>query len=225
MEEVVSVDVLDSDKPRVVAVTLCDARTGNELVKTTLIRVLATQQSVLRVLRKDYGVERVFCVQAWKIVEFGGKNVAHSLRLAHHTKLFCTTGCIEHDVRCTRCKRAPIIGTRFHVRKFAADLCEHCADQSHANIRRLLQPVYFPAVIHEGVWSVQKNHSLYSSVRDWLKSVDGPYSTDAEVDDALAQGAKPIDKDSFVAWKWPDSHACTSSKHLWAVCKEATSDE
>lgn len=224
MEEAAAVDVLGVDEPRIVAVTLCDARTGEELVKSTLIKVLATQKSVLHVLRKDHGVERAFCIQARKIVELGGQTLARSLRLTHHAKLFCTTGAIEHDVRCTRCKQAPIIGTRFHVQKFAADLCEHCAGQSHTNIRKLLQPVYFPTVIYEGVWSVRKNHPLYASVRDWLKSVDGPYSTDAEVDRAYALGAEPIDLCSTVAWKWPDSHTCTSRKHLWAVCKKATGD-
>jgi hypothetical protein len=145
MEEVYEVDGLGLDEPRVVAVSLVDAQTGRELVKTTLIKVLATQQSTSDTIRKNHGsVKQVFhrAVHG-KITEIRGGDSVHALGLAHHDKLFCVLDEIVHAVRCARCKIAPIVGIRYHVKGFSTNLCAACAAIAAPGIRKLLEPVLF----------------------------------------------------------------------------------
>lgn len=220
MEEAYEVDMLGVDEPRVVAVTLVDARTGNELVKTTLLKALATQQSTARMIKEEHSVaSQVFHVARGQVTELHGGGAVRSLGLEHHDRLFCVRDVVEHAVRCARCKTAPVVGTRFHVTGFSTDLCAACAKKAAPSISKLLEPIQFPTFVNEGVWSVQKTQATYRSVRDWLKSVDGPYadSDDAAIDHALSCGGGPIVRADSVVWRWPDSHPCGFRQPLWAI--------
>ena len=210
MEEAVSPSILKKGEPRVVAVRIVDLSRngkGQQMIKAMLVPVLETIEQLCSRIQKETG--------------FGGRNdlikiyddlfqpveryrLVRSLNLSHNCTVLCSLSPVEHWARCTRCKQAPILGTRYHVSGYSVDLCSKHAELAPRCIKRLLKPLYVPHEVHDGIVSTHNCPISYSNAYDWLCSVDGPYKNVQEVDDALEQGAKLVqEQDGHLVWTWP----------------------
>lgn len=201
-EEAASPSILRRGEPRVVAVQVVDLCQGKELVKSLLAPVLEPVEKLCIRVQEAAGTKQN--VQIFKdLAPVRSDALVRSLTLQHHDRVLCSVGPVKHDARCMRCKQAPIVGTRHHVAGYSVDLCSKHAVSAPASIKQLLTPLYVPHIVHDGIVSTHGCPTTYSDWRAWLCSVDGPYTTRAEIDEALKNGATLFKgEDGHLVWIW-----------------------
>lgn len=203
MEEVVSSSMLHKGETRVVAVQVIDVNRGTEMVKSLLVPVLEPIEHLARRVQAAVNTEEEVTVFN-NLVPTRGDMLVRLLNLKHHDRLLCSVGPVKHAARCMRCKQAPIIGTRHHVSGYSVDLCPKHAEEAPASIRQLLKPLHTPHMVHDGIVSTHGCPTRYTDAYTWLCSVDGPYTSKAQVDEAVKEGADLfINDDGHMIWTWP----------------------
>ena len=178
-QEIGSLDSLDKDEPRVLAVAVKDLKTGSILVPSLLVFALASLATLYEVVGNATGKPPARLLTCAGALLPRDQNIqVRALHMNHHDTVLCTgtlptqhTGAPPPTTecalrRCARCdgdlrqhahQKRPSASAEhtdhFDVPRFALSVCHTCVSTCPAPLRIRLIPARHDAIVREGVCS------------------------------------------------------------------------